>query len=53
MQIVYVYIFWFKWYICLLYTHQCIAKNTWRTEQWNTNQRIAFSVSPQCDFPNS
>jgi len=37
---------------CLLYTHQCIAKNTVCTEQWNTNQQIVFSVSPVCDFPN-
>jgi len=33
-------------YTHLLYTHQCIAQNISRTEQWNTNQRIAFSVSP-------
>jgi len=32
----------------LLYTHQCIAQNIGHTEQWNTNQQIVFSVSPQC-----
>ena len=29
-----------------------IAQNTGRREQWNTDKRIAFSVSPQCDFPD-
>ena len=36
----------------LLYTHQRIVQNTGGTKQWNTNQQIVFSVSPQCDFPN-
>jgi len=29
-----------------------MAQNTGRIKQWNTNERIAFSVLPQCDFSN-
>jgi len=39
-------------YSILLYTDECIVQYPCRIEQWNTNQRIAFSVSAQFDFTN-
>ena len=36
----------------LYYRINRIAQMSGRTEQWKTNQRITFSVSLQCDFPN-